>query len=204
MPNRLFAAYVWRDVNMHQKDKLWVGDLKNYLGKRLLREMDKNCQQSSAMHVMPWRQFSTTIWHVAEELLKASVLSPKTIQLKIPLTPRSHKYCIVCKKTGNHARTQAFIKKGVFINSKNKCYIKHIFILFFLNQNCQWFVWQNHLFFQGRTCFLTWKYMQYDENKVILTLTFHQWWQVMITTGVCYNSLLWLCKLKKTSRKCQW
>ena len=69
------------------------------------------------------------------------VASPKSIQLGIPATPRTHKYCIICKKAAsnrNHlitipekARTQAFLETGIFIDSKNRSCKGHVFMSYF-------------------------------------------------------------------------
>ena len=67
---------------------------------------------------------------------KNDILSPKNIHLKICSTHSSHKYCIVCKRKSSNrvklcvvpleARTQAFIHKGIFIDSKARCCSSHL------------------------------------------------------------------------------
>ena len=74
---------------------------------------------------------------------KNKFLSPKSIQLEIPSTPRSHKYCIICRKIGNNrnhlivipekARTQAFVESGIFIDAKSRCCKSHVFMSYFNN-----------------------------------------------------------------------
>lgn len=71
----------------------------------------------------------------------SNITSPKSIQLGIPATPRSHKYCVVCKKSGNNrnhlivvpekARTQAFVETGIFIDSRNRSCKSHIYMSYF-------------------------------------------------------------------------
>ncbi|XP_052078126.1 uncharacterized protein LOC127716083 [Mytilus californianus] len=67
--------------------------------------------------------------------------SPKSIRLEIKSAPKTHRYCIVCKKEGNkrhrlvtitsEARTQSFIEKGIFINQKSRCCKIHMESRFF-------------------------------------------------------------------------
>lgn len=57
--------------------------------------------------------------------------SPRIIQLTIPSTHSSHKYCVICRKKSNKrvklcsipltARTQAFINNEIFIKSSARC-----------------------------------------------------------------------------------
>ncbi|XP_076072514.1 uncharacterized protein LOC143044399 [Mytilus galloprovincialis] len=64
------------------------------------------------------------------------VLSPKTIQLPICSTTKSHRMCIVCKKQNsnrhklivvpNEAKTQTFIDKGIFISTNSRCCSDHL------------------------------------------------------------------------------
>ncbi|XP_041357860.1 uncharacterized protein LOC121374814 [Gigantopelta aegis] len=136
MPKQIICCLCLKRCKQAARRHVVNSGLKNYLGKCFLREVDNNEIICNACYAKYRRQSSTTVRHVDEELPQANLLSPKTIQLKIPSTPRSHKYCIVCKKTGNqrnhlvnipdHARTQAFIEKGVFIDSRNRCCLKHI------------------------------------------------------------------------------
>ena len=65
-----------------------------------------------------------------------SDISPKTIQLQIASTAKSHRRCIVCKKqntsrhhltvVSNEAKTQAFIDKGYFIATNSRCCSNHL------------------------------------------------------------------------------
>lgn len=69
------------------------------------------------------------------------MISPKNIHLNILSTQSSHKYCIVCKKQANSrvklsviplkARTQAFIDKAIFIDSKARCCPFHLLHQYF-------------------------------------------------------------------------
>lgn len=62
--------------------------------------------------------------------------SPKNITLKVHSTTSSHKYCVICKEYLSkgrkssvvplNARTQSFIEKGIFINSKARCCVNHL------------------------------------------------------------------------------
>lgn len=61
--------------------------------------------------------------------------SPKNITLKVQSTTSSLKYCVICKEYLSkgrkssvvplNARTQSFIEKGIFINSKARCCDNH-------------------------------------------------------------------------------
>ncbi|CAC5385204.1 unnamed protein product [Mytilus coruscus] len=66
----------------------------------------------------------------------AEVISPKTIQLSISSTSKSHRRCIICKKenTRRHrlvvvpkeSATQALIDKGIFISTNSRCCPDHL------------------------------------------------------------------------------
>ena len=63
-------------------------------------------------------------------------VSPKSIPLNIPSTPRSHRYCVICKRDGSRrnplacipqtACTQAFIQTGVFVYQHSRCCRHHL------------------------------------------------------------------------------
>lgn len=67
--------------------------------------------------------------------------SPKSISLQIPSTPRTHKYCIVCRRDGSRrlrlvqipqsASTHAFIQTGILVYSDNRCCSHHLELGFF-------------------------------------------------------------------------
>ncbi|CAC5394877.1 unnamed protein product [Mytilus coruscus] len=66
----------------------------------------------------------------------AEVISPKTIQLSISSTSKSHRRCIICKKENTirhrlvvvpkEAATQALIDKGIFISTNSRCCPDHL------------------------------------------------------------------------------
>ena len=72
---------------------------------------------------------------------KNDMISPKNIHLNILSTQTSHKYCIVCKKRANSrvrlsviplkARTQAFIDRSIFIDSKARSCPFHLLHQYF-------------------------------------------------------------------------
>lgn len=76
------------------------------------------------------QQSSTTVFN-----------SPKSISLQIPSTPRTHKYCIVCRRDGSRrlrlvqipqaASTHAFIQTGIFVYADNRCCSHHLELGFF-------------------------------------------------------------------------
>lgn len=65
---------------------------------------------------------------------KQTLKSPKSISLEIASTPRSHKYCVVCKQDGSRrnyllsipqtASTQAIFKTRVLVISQSRCRIR--------------------------------------------------------------------------------
>lgn len=65
-----------------------------------------------------------------------NILSPKSINLSISTTSKTHRRCTVCTKDGNaktrlvvipeEAVTQAFVERQIFISSKNRCCVKHL------------------------------------------------------------------------------
>ena len=74
-----------------------------------------------------------------EKTVEQKILSPKQIQLNIPSTQTSHKYCIICKKQSDKrkrnskmskvplaARTQAFIKNTIYIEENTRCCASHL------------------------------------------------------------------------------
>ncbi|XP_033762719.1 uncharacterized protein LOC117344142 [Pecten maximus] len=64
--------------------------------------------------------------------VKETLKSPQNIQLNIKSTPRNNKRCVICKKSKNLTRvgstaiSQAFIDKGVYINSQSRCCREHM------------------------------------------------------------------------------
>lgn len=67
---------------------------------------------------------------------KQTLKSPKSFSLETASTPRSHKYCVVCKQDGSRrnslssipqtALTQAFIQTGVFVFPQSRCCRGHV------------------------------------------------------------------------------
>lgn len=88
--------------------------------------------------------------HIEEPIVKSGnetkqiLKSPKSISLDIASTPRSHKYCVVCKHDGNRrnslssipqtASTQAFIQTGVFVFPQSRCCRRHVESGYFNNE----------------------------------------------------------------------
>lgn len=120
-------------------------DLKRYLRKCMNRDVQHNeiiCNRCYAV----FRRSPATNKHVSEKPTtpKPSFRSPKSIPLRIPSTPRSHRYCIVCRKEGttrnrlslitSDAQTQAFVECGIFIDSKNRCCQHHLDKTFFKSE----------------------------------------------------------------------
>ena len=136
--------------HLKQRRPINTKDLKSYICKRLGRDVRVNdviCERCRALY----RKARRTEFNrrpAQEETIDdrqdfippaatpSNLTSPRQIKLQVPSTHSSHKYCIICKKKSGKvnslttvpfpARTQAFIKTGIFIPSRSRCCHVHL------------------------------------------------------------------------------
>ncbi|XP_033763920.1 uncharacterized protein LOC117345083 [Pecten maximus] len=137
MPKAITCCLCRKRCKINLRRKVTGGPFLKYLKKALCRDIcndDFVCSSCTAKFYKYGKSTRTSNHHVSN--VPTSFRSPKTVNLQILSTPRTHKYCIVCQKYGNNrchlisipknARTQAFIEHGIFIDSTNRCCASHI------------------------------------------------------------------------------
>ncbi|CAC5385219.1 unnamed protein product [Mytilus coruscus] len=82
---------------------------------------------------------------LAEETLPSELFSPKSIQLNLSSTSKSHRRCTVCQKNSSNrhrqvvvpheARTQAFIEKCIVIPANSRCCPNHLLGNYFTQES---------------------------------------------------------------------
>ncbi|CAG2251516.1 unnamed protein product [Mytilus edulis] len=82
---------------------------------------------------------------LAEEILPTELISPKSIQLNLSSTSKSHRRCTVCQKNSSNrhrqvvvpheARTQAFIDKCIVIPANSRCCPNHLLGNYFTQES---------------------------------------------------------------------
>ncbi|CAC5386297.1 unnamed protein product [Mytilus coruscus] len=82
---------------------------------------------------------------LAEETLPSELISPKSIQLNLSSTSKSHRRCTLCQKNSSNrhrqvvvpheARTQAFIEKCIVIPTNSRCCPNHLLGNYFTQES---------------------------------------------------------------------
>ncbi|XP_045173214.2 uncharacterized protein LOC123534842 [Mercenaria mercenaria] len=111
--------------------------LKKYASKCLTRPIgDEEYICGACFSVYAKTKTGQPIQRTGNRHVENPLNSPKNVLLKLPVSARSHKTCIVCKKNAttknkiiripSSAIAQAFVEKFIFVDFKNRCCASHL------------------------------------------------------------------------------